>query len=50
MLDIIQQKISGSGELPNYGYARGMNQVKYQHMYMGYSVEQVHSRCGRADA
>lgn len=35
-------KIGGNWRIaPNYGYARGMNRVKYQHMYMGYSVEQV---------
>lgn len=35
-------KIGGNWRIaPNYGYARGMNRVKYQHMYAGYSVEQV---------
>lgn len=35
-------KIGGNWRIaPNYGYARGMNRVYYQHMYEGYSAEHV---------
>lgn len=35
-------KIGGNWRVaPNYGYARGMNRVYYQHMYEGYSAERV---------
>lgn len=35
-------KIGGNWRIaPNYGYARGMNRIKYQHMYNGLTVEKV---------
>lgn len=35
-------KIGGNWRIaPNYGYARGMNRIYYQHMYEGYSAERV---------
>ena len=35
-------KIGGNWRIsPNYGYARGMNRVFYQHMQVGYSAEKV---------
>lgn len=35
-------KIGGNWRVaPNYGYARGMNRVKYQNMFRGYNVEDV---------
>lgn len=35
-------KIGGNWRIaPNYGYARGMNRVYYQHMFEGYSAERV---------
>lgn len=35
-------KIGGNWRVaPNYGYARGMNRVKYQNMHRGYNVEEV---------
>ncbi|MDD5999636.1 MAG: sulfatase-like hydrolase/transferase [Lachnospiraceae bacterium] len=35
-------KIGGNWRIaPNYGYARGMNRVHYQHMYHGLSIEKV---------
>lgn len=35
-------KIGGNWRIaPNYGYARGMNRVRYQHMYEGFSAEKV---------
>lgn len=35
-------KIGGNWRItPNYGYARGMNRVLYQHMQVGYTAEQV---------
>ncbi len=35
-------KIGGNWRIaPNYGYARGMNRVKYQNMYKGYSAQDV---------
>ena len=35
-------KIGGNWRIaPNYGYARGMNRVHYQHMYEGFPIEKV---------
>ena len=35
-------KIGGNWRIaPNYGYARGMNRVFYQHMYEGYTADRV---------
>ena len=35
-------KIGGNWRIaPNYGYARGMNRVHYQHMYQGFPIEKV---------
>lgn len=35
-------KIGGNWRIaPNYGYARGMNHVYYQHMYKGYTADRV---------
>ena len=35
-------KIGGNWRIaPNYGYARGMNRVKYQHMYTGFTADQL---------
>ena len=42
MLVTTRQKLGGNWRIaPNYGYARGMNRVFYQHMYEGYTADRV---------